>query len=61
MFGKEKSVKRFVVKSSQYSDGGTIMILVDKKTGVNYLSISGVGGSSITPLLDQDGNVTIDK
>lgn len=31
MFGKEKSEKRFVVKSSQYSDGGTIMILVDKK------------------------------
>lgn len=39
MFGKEKSEKRFVVKSSQYSDSGTIMILVDKKTGVNYLSI----------------------
>lgn len=61
MFGKEKSEKRFVVKSSQYSDSGTIMILVDKKTGVNYLSIAGIGGSSITALLDQDGNVIVDK
>ena len=30
MFGKEKSDKRFVVKSSQSSDCGMIMILVDK-------------------------------
>ena len=60
MFGKEKSEKRFVVKSSQSSNCGMIMILVDKKTGVNYLFIAGAGGSSITPLLDQDGNVIID-
>lgn len=61
MFGKEKSEKRFVVKSSQSSECGMIMILVDKKTGVNYLSIASAGGSSITPLLDQDGNVIINK
>lgn len=58
MFGKEKSEKRFVVKSKHSSDLGMITILVDKKTGVNYLSIA---GTSITPLLDQNGNVIIDK
>ena len=40
-----------------------IKIIVDKKTGVNYLCIMDgtVGSVGITPLLDSDGKVIIDK
>lgn len=54
MFGKKE--KRFSVKEMEsYGGSGTI------KTGVNYIMTEGVGGSSITPLLDSNGNVVIDK
>ena len=54
--------KRFNVKEAEsYSGSGTIRIIVDTKTGVNYIMTEGVGGSSITPLLDSNGNVVIDK
>ena len=56
MFGKKE--KRFSVKEMEsYSGSGTIRIIVDIKTGVNYIMTEGVGGSSITPLLDSNGNV----
>lgn len=59
MFGKKE--KRFSVKEMEsYSGSGTIRIIVDTKTGVNYIMTEGVGGSSITPLLDSNGNVVID-
>lgn len=40
-----------------------IKIIVDKKTGVNYLCIMDgtVGSIGITPLLDSDGKVVINK
>ncbi|MDN5653009.1 MAG: DUF6440 family protein [Lactococcus lactis] len=42
------------------SEVGRFIILVDQETGVNYLE-SWVGdGSSITPLLDERGEVVID-
>ena len=54
--------KRFNVKEAEsYSGSGTIRIIVDTKTGVNYIMTEGVGGSSITPLLDSNGNVVIDN
>lgn len=34
-------------------------VLVDKKTGVNYLLLGNAAGSGITPLLDQEGKVVI--
>ena len=36
-------------------------MLVDKQTGVNYLSFVGLSGSTITPLLDRDGRPLVDK
>ena len=60
MFGKKE--KRFSVKEVEsYSGSGTIRINVDTKTGVNYIMTEGVGGSSITPLLDSNGKVMIEK
>ena len=40
-----------------------IKIIVDKKTGVNYLCIMDgtVGSVGITPLLDSEGKVIINK
>ena len=60
MFGKKE--KRFSVKEVEsYSGSGTIRIIIDTKTGVNYIMTEGVGGSSITPLLDSNGKVMIEK
>lgn len=57
-----KERKRFNVKEAEsYSGSGTIRIIVDTKTGVNYIMTEGVGGSSITPLLDSNGKVVIDN
>lgn len=36
-------------------------ILVDKKTGVNYLFIANGFGGGLTPLLDKDGKPIITK
>lgn len=62
MFGNKKE-KRFIVKEEQsLSLSGAIQIVVDTETGVNYLvTISGSGSSGITPLLDANGSVVIDK
>lgn len=53
--------KRFVVKSKQHLSGGIIKIIVDIETGVNYIMTSGLGLSGMTPLLDKEGNVVIDR
>lgn len=57
----EKKVKRFQVKEEQTLGLGAIQIVVDTVTGVNYLLSIGTGVSGITPLLDKNGNVVIDK
>ena len=45
--------KRF---ETVYSQGmGSIEILVDKETGVNYLYVSSGYGGGLTALLDKDG------
>lgn len=53
--------KRFI---KVYSDGGgfsgpSTCILVDKKTGVNYLYVSGSYGGGVTPLLNRDGTPVV--
>ncbi len=63
MFGnKKKKDNRFYVKSEENLPSlGKITILVDTKTGVNYIH-SWVGtGSGITPLLDEHGEIIVDK
>lgn len=55
------SNKRFELKEKQYISGGIIKIIVDTKTGVHYIVTSGIGVSGMTPLLDENGNIVIDK
>ena len=57
----EKKEKRFALKEEENYSFGVVRIIVDTKTGVNYIMTVGVGGSSITTLLDCDGNVVVDK
>ena len=60
MFSNKKE-KRFIVKEDQGIHLGVIEIVVDTVTGVNYLMTVGFGPTGITPLLDENGNVVIDK
>ncbi len=60
MFGKEKEPKRFTIRVQQtLGVNGAIQIIVDKKTGVNYLNTLGAGASGLTPLLDENGKVVV--
>ncbi|MBR5528840.1 MAG: xylan 1,4-beta-xylosidase [Oscillospiraceae bacterium] len=52
-----KKEKRFVKIFSQ--DMGSVQILVDKQTGVNYLWVSGGYSGGLTPLLNRDGTPVI--
>lgn len=59
MFSK-KNDKRFdekLVGSSQ--QGSIISIWVDRQTGVNYLYTWSAQGCTLTPLLDEKGEVTV--
>lgn len=60
MFSK-KEPKRFAEKQIQHYQYGLIHILIDRETGVHYLHVWNPQGSSLTPLLDEEGNVMIDK
>lgn len=57
----DKKEKRFNLKEEENYSFGAVRVIVDTKTGVNYIMTVGVGGSSITPLLDSDGNVVVDE
>lgn len=58
---KEKKSKRFVVKEEQNIGMCAVQIIVDTITGVNYLNTVGTSIAGLTPLLDDKGNVIIDK
>ena len=49
--------KRFIKAYSQ--EMGSVMILVDKETGVNYLFTSSGYAGGLTVLLDKDGKPVI--
>ena len=52
-----KKEKRFV---NVYKQGaGSIQILVDKETGVNYLFVQSGYAGGLTPLLDKDGKPVV--
>lgn len=52
--------KRFVVTYKQGNEfKGKIMIMVDLKTGVNYMLTNICGSESITPLLDETGKPVV--
>lgn len=61
MFGKEKKEKRFVIKEEQALGFGSVCIVVDTQTGVNYLMTVGTGTNAMTPLLGSDGKVVVDS
>lgn len=52
-----KKEERFVKIYSENFDSE--VILIDKKTGVNYLFVSRGYASGLTPLLDRDGKPVI--
>ena len=59
-----KKEERFEVtfrEGSWLKDEGIRQILVDKKTGVNYLCWNSGFGANITPLLDSEGKVIVTK
>lgn len=45
----QKKEERFAVKSKEAFQGGDSAVLVDKQTGVNYLSFVGLSGSQPHP------------
>ncbi len=62
MFGKKNdNDKRFVEKSVQHYQYGMILVLVDTATNVHYLHTWSAQGTSLTPLLDENGDVVIEK
>lgn len=61
MFDVFKKPKRFIIKEDYNLGFGAVCIIVDTKTGVNYLNTGGAGINAITPLLDSDGKVVVDK
>ena len=60
---KEKKQERFIVKETHTIGLSGLSIVCDTVTGVHYLATAddGFNFSSITPLLDSDGNVVIEK
>lgn len=56
-----KKEKRFVIKEQQDLGFGAMYVVVDTRTGVNYLATVGMAVSGVTPLLDSNGNVVIDS
>ncbi len=59
-----KKENRFVVTfkdGSSMLEEGARQIIVDKETGVHYLSWKCGYGAGITPLLDADGKVVVAK
>ncbi|MGD7045814.1 DUF6440 family protein [Jeotgalibacillus proteolyticus] len=58
MFGSKKE-KRFEEISVQHYQYGLIMLLVDTETGVNYMHAWTPQGISLTPLLDENGDVVV--
>lgn len=61
MFGKEKKNKRFIIKEEQSLGFSVIQVIVDTKTGVNYLMTIGSGQNLTTPLLGADGKPLVDR
>ncbi len=55
-----KKDKRFIVTEKEGSEfSNLIQIIVDKKTGVNYMWIKSGYSGGLTPLLDREGKPII--
>ncbi|GAK09501.1 DUF6440 family protein [Geomicrobium sp. JCM 19038] len=53
--------KRFTEKDVQHYQYGLTMVIVDNVTGVHYLQTWQPQGVGLTPLLDENGEVFIEK
>lgn len=59
-----KKENRFEVvfrDGSEMKEEGVRQILIDKETGVNYLTWKSGYGAGVTPLLDSEGKVIVTK
>lgn len=54
-----KKEKRFITTEKESSFINSIQIIVDRKTGVNYMWVSQGNAGGLTPLLDRDGKPII--
>lgn len=61
MFEKKNSYERFEVTEVSKKGPISTYILTDKETGVKYLYAWGGAGGGLTPLLDSDSSVVIDR
>ena len=53
--------QRFVIQDRQSFPGGTLLVVIDTQTGVNYLISGGMGLSGMTPLVDEKGRVIVSE
>ncbi len=55
--------KKFIILAQQNNKmGGKFLILVEKKTGKEYLcSFNHLGEENLRPLLDSNGKIKVDK
>lgn len=58
---KEERFEAVFMDGSQMKDSGVRQILVDKETGVHYLVWKSGYAGGITPLLDSEGKIVIQK
>ena len=58
---KEKRFEILLKEGSTLQDGGACQILVDRETGVHYLTWKSGYGAGITPLLDSDGKPIVEE
>lgn len=61
MAKKENRFEVIFKDGSQLGNEGYRQIIVDKETGVNYLTWKAGYGAGITPLLDAEGKVIVTK
>lgn len=58
---KEERFEAVFTDGSSLKDSGLLQIIVDRETGVNYLIWKSGYAGGITPLLDSEGKVVIEK
>ncbi len=56
-----KKEKRFIVTEKESGFMDSVQIIVDKKTGVNYMWVTQGYAGGLTPLLDTDGKPIITR
>lgn len=52
---------RFLLKSREILHGRELDVVVDRQTGVNYVTYRGSASAPLSPLLDKDGKPLVDE